>query len=86
MFGEFARQMQDLFHRTQRLEVIVQVCRPRLNDLRHQVDCPRLGEHRKVRVDPDTHTVLGDDALRKGIVGQRHRVLVETLTQLRHLA
>ena len=86
MFGEFTRQMQDLFHRTQRLEFIVQVCRPRLNDLRHQVDCPRLGEHRKVRVDPDTHTVLGDDALRKGIVGQRHRVLVETLTQLRHLA
>ena len=86
MFGEFARQMQDLFHRAQRLELIIQIGGPRLNDLRHQVDRPGLGEHRKVRVDPDTHTVLGDDALRERVVSEGHRVLVETLTQLGHLA
>ena len=86
MLRDLAREVQDLSNDAGRGELIIQVGGPRLNDLRHEVDRPGLGQHRKIRIEADAHTVLGDDALRERVVGQRHRVLVEALTQLRHLA
>ena len=86
MLRNFAREVQDLSNDAGRGELIIQVGGPRLNDLRHQVDRASLREHREIGVEADAHPVLGHDAFGEGVVGQRHRVLVEALAQLGHLA
>ena len=86
MLRDLTRQVQDLSNNASRRELIIQIGGPRLNDLSHEVDRPGLGEHRKVRIEPDAHAMIRDDALRKGVVSEGRRVLVEALTQLGHLA
>ena len=86
VLGQLARKMQDLRNRVDRPELLVQVGGPRLDDLRHQVEGAGLGQHGKIGIDADPHPVLGHDALRERVVGQGHRVFVQTLAHLRHLS
>ena len=86
VLGDLPGQVQDLADCAQGREVLVEVGGPGLDDLRHEVQSPGLGEHREIGVDADAHPVLGHDAFGEGVVGEGYGVLVEALAQLRHLA
>ena len=70
VLGELTRQVERFRDRSRNREFRIECAGPCREDVGHHLDGACLAEHPEVGVDADPQSVLSDDPLREGVVGE----------------